>query len=914
MRKAGPAWLGLGVVVAWALTAWGPLLLTNLILARGDMFLYFYPYWEARAAALSAGRLALWTPDLFMGAPFLANPQTGSLYPFNWLVNGLAVPDAIKASLGLHALLALLGAWLFARRRLGLPVLSAMTISGLFGLGGYLLAQAEHVNQFQALSWFPWLLWRLPAPKRLQDRLALLWCGLVVALQLLAGHTQSVFISLIGAGVWLSVERLQQPATGPVWRRLPEAGVQVAVVIAACTLAGAALAAVQLVPTMELSQQSLRSGGLPWSEALSFSLDPRLLGLALMPAYSNGLFTEFVASIGLVGLGLAVLGAWSSRHSARLPALVLTLTGLVLALGAFSPVYLGLSLIPPFNLFRVPARFLFLFAFGISVLAGLGLDVLARGALDRRASWAALAVPGLAALASLLSVGVTPAGETGPRTWPLLVDLAGWAIALAAWGVLAGGAPRLPGPSRAGAALAVCAVELALAARTLPIQRLTAPEAYTSLRPAAATLVAGTHGQPVPERFLSMSALQFDPGDLGELRPMWSRELSPAGLELLIVASKQQEVLSPNLSLTWGVQAVDGFDGGVLPLRSYATFTSLFTGGAPSADGRLRERVTATPDQRLLALAGVRWLIADKTGDVWRGGVYYDRQFALNLAANERAALEVRPSFPATHLGLIGAAEDAATITFVNAAGDRQTRPARDYLVTTDAWPIGRVPNTPVRVEFQGPLRLQSASLADEESGSFQTLTLAPYRLVHSGDVKVYAATATPARAFVAAEVMVADDREALQLLADPAFDPTRTVLVPPELAPAMSAIGSSQPVTITDYRPEQVTLRASGPGMLVLADAYYPGWEATVSGQPVPVLRANVMFRAVALPPGEHEVRFTYVPRSLALGLLLSAIAAVVWLTLSADWWLVRLLPSLVRARQQGAAAQEGERQQGVP
>jgi hypothetical protein len=213
-----------------------------------------------------------------------------------------------------------------------------------------------------------------------------------------------------------------------------------------------------------------------------------------------------------------------------------------------------------------------------------------------------------------------------------------------------------------------------------------------------------------------------------------------------------------------------------------------------------------------------------------------------------------------------------------------------------------------VRVELQGPLQLQSASLTEGVSGSFQTVTLAPYHLVHSGDVKVYAATVTPARAFVAAEVVVADGREALLRLADPAFDPARTVILPPEMAPATSAAGLPQSVTITNYRPEQVTMRAKGPGVLVLADAYYPGWEATVSGQPAPVLRANVMFRAVVLPPGEHEVQFTYVPRSLALGLLLSAVAVVVWLTLSAEWWLVRLLPSLVRARQREVHDQTAE------
>ena len=43
----------------------------NLILARGDTFLYFYPYWAYRARVLLSGHLPLWNPDLFMGAPFI---------------------------------------------------------------------------------------------------------------------------------------------------------------------------------------------------------------------------------------------------------------------------------------------------------------------------------------------------------------------------------------------------------------------------------------------------------------------------------------------------------------------------------------------------------------------------------------------------------------------------------------------------------------------------------------------------------------------------------------------------------------------------------------------------------------------------------------------------------------------------
>lgn len=69
---------------------------------------------------------------------------------------------------------------------------------------------------------------------------------------------------------------------------------------------------------------------------------------------------------------------------------------------------------------------------------------------------------------------------------------------------------------------------------------------------------------------------------------------------------------------------------------------------------------------------------------------------------------------------------------------------------------------------------------------------------------------------------------------------------------------------------PDRVRLRvlARCRGFLLLADAYYPGWKATVDGKPVPVYRANYVFRAVEVAEGTHEVAFTYSPINLVLGL----------------------------------------------
>jgi uncharacterized membrane protein YfhO len=64
-----------------------------------------------------------------------------------------------------------------------------------------------------------------------------------------------------------------------------------------------------------------------------------------------------------------------------------------------------------------------------------------------------------------------------------------------------------------------------------------------------------------------------------------------------------------------------------------------------------------------------------------------------------------------------------------------------------------------------------------------------------------------------------------------------------------------------------------------VLADTFYPGWQATLDGKPVEILRADHAFRAVAFPPGEHRVTFRYVPLSFRAGATISflTLAAVI-------------------------------------
>jgi hypothetical protein len=132
--------------------------------------------------------------------------------------------------------------------------------------------------------------------------------------------------------------------------------------------------------------------------------------------------------------------------------------------------------------------------------------------------------------------------------------------------------------------------------------------------------------------------------------------------------------------------------------------------------------------------------------------------------------------------------------------------------------------------------------------------------------------TALP-RAFVLGHTSVcppgADLRQALADLV-----PSDRVVVEQDVLPLgqRQDFRAAEIVETTANRVE-VWAELDAPGYLVLSDTWYPGWKATVDGQPAPVLRANMTFRAVPLSPGEHRVVFRFVPVGFTLGVCASAV-----------------------------------------
>jgi hypothetical protein len=157
-------------------------------------------------------------------------------------------------------------------------------------------------------------------------------------------------------------------------------------------------------------------------------------------------------------------------------------------------------------------------------------------------------------------------------------------------------------------------------------------------------------------------------------------------------------------------------------------------------------------------------------------------------------------------------------------------------------------------------------------------------RLAYSGpDARVYRNTQALPRAFlVPHQRSVSGADAALAATVDPRFD-ARRVAVTERRIPGLDEYGGTGKhdagtARLVSYGNEHVVAmaRAKARSLLVLTDAYYPGWKATLDGHSVPIERVDYVLRAVVLPPGSHRVEFRYEPMSWRIGWMVSSVALV--------------------------------------
>jgi hypothetical protein len=370
----------------WKLAIGQGVVITNDV-GVSDIANLQYPLRFFAGQELRQGRLPLWTPGVYMGYPLQAEGQAGIFSPVNLLLFGLLpVPEALNVGSLLPFVVAAIGAYLLARA-LGASSTGTLLAGFVYAFSGFYVAHVKHIPIVTTACWIPVVLWLIERGVRRSDGM-LLAAGLVVGVQWLSGSPQMAYYSTAIATLYL---------TGRTWqlRREQSPRRTVPLFVLALMLSWG-LAAVQLLPTFQLTGFSERAGGVSYEFATRFSYALTNLKTFLYPM-ANGtpgtgdqavssIFWEDYAYVGLIPLFLGIVGGLVVARRSK-PALLLyglMVITFLLVLGPNTPVFrLAYQVVPGLGFFRFPQRFLGFSTLFLAVLAALALTRLQEWLRDK---------------------------------------------------------------------------------------------------------------------------------------------------------------------------------------------------------------------------------------------------------------------------------------------------------------------------------------------------------------------------------------------------------------------------------------------------------------------------------------------------------------------------------------------------
>lgn len=392
---------------------------------EGDVSTLYY-YWRSYGfSELKKGIIPFWNPYIFCGVPFAAYPESALFYPLNLLFLFIPLASALNMSFILHFYLLALFQYFFLRY-LGLRRWPSLLGSFTLVLSAPVLLNitAGHLSNICTFAWVP-LLFLLAEGFIRTRRLA--WAiglGFFLGFQILAGHWQYVYYSFIWLILYLIVRFLLDLKPGKKRCALWLGGVILCFVIAA------GIASLQILPALEASRDSFRKSlGYEW--AANFSIPPLNLATFIIPGFLGDTvkslywgryyFWEMCAYAGIITVLLALTAVGFRRNKFSLLFAGMALISIVLALGAYTPLFKVLyAVVPGYRFFRGSSKFLFFAVFAVSVLAASGADKLGEMArAGRKGILTALAVFTIfLALAAWFFPGQS---ASPPRWWKTLL-------------------------------------------------------------------------------------------------------------------------------------------------------------------------------------------------------------------------------------------------------------------------------------------------------------------------------------------------------------------------------------------------------------------------------------------------------------------------------------------------------------
>jgi hypothetical protein len=369
-----------------------------LYLAESDLYenglpIFLSPIWK-------------WSSFEFNGLPVLADPANFNFYLPNVVFGELVKSWTAVVMSGPWLATCFTYAYVFTLTRSK----TAAAFSALaYGLSEEMLERLRHINHVHVIAWLPLI--ALSLDRLRVSRHPWRWIAIgafAVGSCILAGHPQPALYVMYCAGLYALVgivadrdpgSRIRDPRT---WRLMATTSAMFAL--------GILLSAVKVLPLVEARTLVVRSAGLTFERFVGPSLTAPQAFSFVLPTILHGPTTELPTYVGIATLLLALIGISRVRTNWRIVFwLVMGLVGVGMALGTSTPLVNLAYYVPFYSWFRNLSRHMFLFAFGASVLAGVGVAAVQRREVSPRAVRVALVVVGVAMVAGALLIRGLPA-------------------------------------------------------------------------------------------------------------------------------------------------------------------------------------------------------------------------------------------------------------------------------------------------------------------------------------------------------------------------------------------------------------------------------------------------------------------------------------------------------------------------
>jgi hypothetical protein len=836
-----------------------------------DVIDYIYPIKAFVAEQVQQGVLPLWNPYVLAGYPLTYNTQAGMFYPLSLFYYLLPPVEAVDLVIFVQMMLG--GAFMFGYLRLlQLRRLAALSGAILFLFNGMMVVWLEWQVVHAAVIWLPLQMYFIErAARKLRSGMGnplidATLAGIAFAIPWLGGHWNWTLYSSMTVAVywlWRFVPLLVQ-----AFRNDDRKTVKHGLAIAALTFGiGLGLSLIQVLPAFNYLRQGHRQA-FSFSQSLSLGLKewavvglvPDFFGNPIHKNWWGGTnYNEIAFYLGILPLTLVVLAVILRRTVTRFFALWGGL-GLLWALG--TPVYGILYILPVFNGLW-PSRAVTVVIFCAAVLAAIGIDALMEPKLERKLIRnTSLVVAGLMLIVLAGYIWFYQPDLLELRSdflWFGLSLLAGLALLLArAHNLLEAKPFALLLMLWLAIDLFWVGYDYNTVGNTVDLYPETETAVFLNADPEPFRITTLAEGVAYPPNSYLQDRLEAVSGYEPAILKRWVDYISAAEGENAIYFER---TLMP----------LNGLDSPLLDainMKYVVTINDLY-----------QEKSTLGP--------------AEESVDGWMSLKDTEASFSITMPDAGLHRLDIP-------LQAVDGAAGVVTLQLFSADGQQELAHADWEMIQPleDGWAsfyFGAFPSEWGR-EFLLVLNYHGEDeVAAGTSGhnmAFRAYYLPRPQLAYeSGKTRVYLNEGYFPRAYVVPEaIAVQDADEALSLLrqSPERLDQVVFLELDGDELPSWEPVdGVPGEVTITDYDLNKVTMKAvmDAPGVLVLADTFYPGWRATIDGQPVPVYRANSVVRAVIVPAGTHTVTYSFWPTDFIVGAAVSGLVFLAAVGLLLYW-----------------------------